>query len=60
MPRDPWLEYWEKQAIAEYAQKQSLDGYWRLAFTMLDADSGRRQPQQRLRASSPAFRGRYQ
>jgi len=38
VPRDHWLEDWEKQAITEYARKHPLEGYRRLAFMMLDAD----------------------
>lgn len=38
VPRDHWLEGWEKQAILEFAQKNPLEGYRRLAFMMLDAD----------------------
>ncbi len=38
VPRDHWLEDWEKRAITEYAQKHPLEGYRRLTFMMLDAD----------------------
>ena len=38
VPRDHWLEDWEKRAITEYAQAHPLEGYRRLAFMMLDAD----------------------
>lgn len=38
VPRDHWLEDWEKRAITEFAQKYPLEGYRRLAFMMLDAD----------------------
>lgn len=38
VPRDHWLEDWEKQAITEFAQQYPLEGYRRLAFMMLDAD----------------------
>ena len=30
VPRDFWLEEWEKQAIVEFYQKNSLEGYRRL------------------------------
>jgi transposase InsO family protein len=38
VPRDWWLEGWEKQAILDYHAKHPLDGYRRLAFMMLDDD----------------------
>jgi transposase InsO family protein len=38
IPRDHWLEEWEKQAILGYAREHPLDGYRRLTFMMLDAD----------------------
>ena len=38
VPRDHWLEAWEKQAILEFEQRHPLEGYRRLAFMMLDAD----------------------
>jgi transposase InsO family protein len=38
IPRDWWLEDWEKQAIIEFHDKNSLEGYRRLTFMMLDAD----------------------
>ena len=38
VPRDHWLEDWEKRAIVEFAGKYPLEGYRRLAFMMLDAD----------------------
>jgi putative transposase len=38
VPRDWWLEDWEKQAILDYHQKHPLDGYRRLTFMMLDDD----------------------
>lgn len=38
VPRDFWLEAWEKQAILEYQEKFPLEGYRRLTFMMLDAD----------------------
>ncbi len=38
MPRDWWLEDWEKQAILAFHADHLLDGYRRLAFMMLDAD----------------------
>jgi putative transposase len=38
VPRDFWLEDWEKQAILAFHRKNPLEGYRRLAFMMLDAD----------------------
>jgi putative transposase len=38
IPRDHWLEDWEKQAILQFEEQYPLEGYRRLAFMMLDAD----------------------
>jgi transposase InsO family protein len=38
VPRDFWLEDWEKQAIIRFHLKNPLEGYRRLTFMMLDAD----------------------
>ncbi len=38
IPRDHWLEAWEKQAILDYHHTHPLDGYRRLTFMMLDHD----------------------
>jgi hypothetical protein len=38
VPRDFWLEEWEKQAITGFHLKNPMEGYWRLTFMMLDAD----------------------
>ena len=38
IPRDFWLEPWEKQAIIGFHRKNPLEGYRRLTFMMLDAD----------------------
>ncbi len=38
VPRDWWLEDWEKQAIIAFHAQNLLEGYRRLAFMMLDAD----------------------
>ena len=38
VPRDFWLEEWEKQAIIDFHLKNPLEGYRRLTFMMLDAD----------------------
>ena len=38
VPRDFWLEQWEKEAIIEFQGKNPLEGYRRLTFMMLDAE----------------------
>ena len=38
VPRDHWLEDWEKAAIVDFARQYPLEGYRRLAFMMLDQD----------------------
>ena len=38
VPRDFWLEDWEKQAIIDFHWKNPLEGYRRLTFMMLDQD----------------------
>jgi len=38
VPRDHWLEGWEKQAILTFQAQYPLEGYRRLAFMMLDRD----------------------
>jgi transposase InsO family protein len=38
VPRDWWLEDWEKDAIVNYHDRHPLNGYRRLAFMMLDDD----------------------
>ena len=38
VPRDFWLEDWEKQAIIDFHGKNPLEGYRRLTFMMLDQD----------------------
>jgi hypothetical protein len=38
IPRDFWLEDWEKAAILAFHDLYSLEGYLRLAYMMLDAD----------------------
>jgi len=38
VPRDHWLEAWEKQAIVAYQQTHPLEGYRRLTYMMMDAD----------------------
>jgi transposase InsO family protein len=38
IPRDFWLESWEKEAIIDFHLKNPLEGYRRLTFMLLDAD----------------------
>ncbi len=38
VPRDFWMEDWEKRAILDFHHSNPLEGYRRLAFMMLDAD----------------------
>jgi transposase-like protein len=38
VPRDFWLEDWEKRAIIDFYLKHPLEGYRRLTFMMLDRD----------------------
>jgi len=38
IPRDFWLEEWEKQAIVNFHVQNPLEGYRRLTFMMLDRD----------------------
>jgi len=38
IPRDFWIEDWEKQAIIAFHFEHPLEGYRRLAFMMIDAD----------------------
>jgi putative transposase len=38
IPRDHWLEDWEKDAIIKFHYDNPLEGYRRLTYMMLDAD----------------------
>lgn len=38
VPRDHWLEPWEKEAILIYHEQHPLDGYRRLTYMMMDAE----------------------
>ena len=38
IPRDHWLDEWEKQAILQYHFDHPLTGYRRLTYMMIDAD----------------------
>jgi putative transposase len=45
VPRDHWLEAWERQAIVAFHSQHPLEGYRRLTYMLMDAD---------LVAASPA------
>jgi len=36
IPRDWWLEGWERKAVIDFYDRNPLEGYRRLAFMMLD------------------------
>jgi len=38
IPRDHWIELWEREAIIDYFDRHPLEGYRRLTFMMLDDD----------------------
>lgn len=38
VPRDHWIEDWEKAAIVDFHDRHPLEGYRRLTFMMLDDD----------------------
>jgi putative transposase len=38
LPRGQWLEQWEKEAILDYYNQHSQEGYRRLSLLMLDDD----------------------
>jgi hypothetical protein len=38
VPRDHWIESWEREAILAYRLQYPLESYRRLSFMMLDAD----------------------
>ena len=38
IPRDHWIEAWEREAIVDFACKYPLEGYRRLTFMMFDKD----------------------
>ena len=38
IPRDHWLEDWEKQAIVAFYAEHSGEGYRRLTYMMMDDD----------------------
>jgi transposase InsO family protein len=38
IPRDHWIEAWEREAIVAFHERYPLEGYRRLSFMMLDAE----------------------
>lgn len=56
VPRDHWLEDWEKAAILDFELKYPLEGYRRLAFMMLDADVAAASPSSVYRVLKAAGR----
>ncbi len=38
VPRDHWIETWEKEMILDFYEKNSQEGYRRLTYMMMDAD----------------------
>ena len=38
VPRDHWLESWEREAIVAFHAEHPLDGYRRLTYMLMDAD----------------------
>jgi len=56
VPRDWWLEDWEKQAIIRFSFEYPLEGYRRLAFMMLDRDVAAASPSSVYRVLKAAGR----
>jgi len=54
IPRDFWLEDWEKEAIIEFYLKHSDEGYRRLTYMMLDKDIAYVSPSTTYRVLSSA------
>ena len=56
VPRDHWIEDWERQRIIDYFDCHPLDGYRRLTFMMLDEDVVALSPSTTYRVLSKAGR----
>ena len=56
IPRDWWLDDWEKQAIIRFSFEYPLEGYRRLAFMMLDRDVAAASPSSVYRVLKAAGR----
>jgi putative transposase len=60
IPRDHWLEDWEKTAILDFERQYPLEGYRRLAFMMLDRNMAAVSPSSVYRVLKAAGRiGRW-
>jgi len=44
IPRDHWLEHWQKEAIIAYCLDHRDDGYRRLTYMMIDEDAAADDP----------------
>jgi putative transposase len=56
IPRDWWLEEWEKEAIIHFSFEYPLEGYRRLSFMMLDRDVAAASPSSVYRVLKAAGR----
>jgi transposase InsO family protein len=56
IPRDHWLEDWERQAVIAFHDQNPLEGYRRLTFMMLDANRVALSPSSVYRVLSQAGR----
>ena len=56
IPRDHWIEEWERRAIIDYFDRHPLEGYRRLTFMMLDEDVVAVSPSTSYRVLSKAGR----
>ena len=56
VPRDFWLQDWEKQAILDFQQIYPVEGYRRLTYMMMDADVVAVSPSSVFRVLSQAGR----
>ena len=56
IPRDHWIEPWEREAIIDYFDRHPLEGYRRLTFMMLDEDVAAVSPATTYRILSKAGR----
>ncbi len=56
IPRDHWIEPWEREAIIDYFDRHPLEGYRRLTFMMLDEEVAAVSPATTYRILSKAGR----
>lgn len=56
IPRDHWLDPWEREAIVDFHERHPLEGYRRLTFMMLDGDVVAASPSTVYRVLSEAGR----